>query len=84
MSVLKWLVNNEATWLASVFVAVAELGIAYWAKHGLDPELGPMLHGLVPLLVAPLLRLKVSSAAHVERVAERAAETGVVPASVKT
>jgi hypothetical protein len=80
----KWLVNNEATWLASVIVALAEVAIAYWAKHGLEPDLAPLIHSLPPLLVAPLLRLKVSSAATVERVAERAAETGVVPAAVKT
>lgn len=65
-SVLKWLIDNEATWLASVFVAVAEIGVAYWTKHGLEPELAPMLHGLVPLLVAPLLRRKVTSAANVD------------------
>jgi hypothetical protein len=81
MSVLKWILDNEATWAASLLVAVLEIGIAYWAKHGLDPEFSPMLHGLVPLLVAPLLRRKVSSTATVERVAE-AASRGVPVASL--
>lgn len=84
MSTLKWLLDNEAAWLAGVFQAIAALVIAYAVKQGFDSDLAGMLSGLVPLLVAPLLRRKVSSAATVEDVAVKAARTGEVPAAVRT
>ena len=78
MGFFKWLVNNEAAWLAGVIQAVAAMGIAYAVKQGFDSDLGAGLSGLVPMLVAPLLRRKVYSEAAVERVADAAARGAAV------
>lgn len=76
MKLLKWMVNREPVWLASAVMGIVGFVFFVGGKYGFDPEIGAAFMTLLPVLLAPLTRMKTSSTATVEQVAHAAARTG--------